>query len=266
MERVKVIIVDDELPIRESLKMFPWEKYGYYLVGEAKNGFEALELCINVMPDIVLTDIVMPNMNGLDFIRNLKTINPLAQIILITMYDEFEYAVEALRLGAKEYLLKGVYTEQDLVDALNRAKNDLNLVKHINNKKYNLDYSSKDNDNNKKTSNVNILEITDDFRFEIKKAIDYINQNLDKNISIKCIAEQVGYSPNYFSYLFKKVTGYSVKDYIFNARMKKAIYLLKFSNMKIYEIAEKVGIPNYRYFTAIFSKHFGQCPSYFRGE
>ncbi|WNQ10149.1 response regulator [Paenibacillus aurantius] len=117
-----VLIVDDELPLRQELRLFPWEEHGMELIGEAENGEEALRFCRSFSPDIVLTDITMPVMDGLEFFRVLRREFPNTQVILLTCHSEFAYAREAVKLGAVDYLVKVMMEDSDLERALGQAK------------------------------------------------------------------------------------------------------------------------------------------------
>ncbi|MFC3797976.1 response regulator [Cohnella sp. GCM10012308] len=121
MRPIGVLIVDDEYPIREELRAFPWETCGATLIGEAENGEEALSLCAKHSPDIVVTDITMPIMDGLTFIRELRKSHPVTQIILLTCHSDFGYAREAIALGASDYILKVSLDEEELKRALRKA-------------------------------------------------------------------------------------------------------------------------------------------------
>lgn len=122
---IGVLIVDDEYPIREELRAFPWETCDAVLIGEAENGEEALALCEKHSPDIVVTDITMPIMDGLTFIRELRKSHPVAQIILLTCHSDFGYAKEAIALGASDYILKVSLDEEELKRALRKAREKL---------------------------------------------------------------------------------------------------------------------------------------------
>lgn len=121
-ELLSVLIVDDELPLRQELRLFPWEEHGFELAGEAENGDEALHFCRDFLPDIVITDITMPVMDGMELFRSLRAELPATQVILLTCHSEFAYAREALKLGAVEYLEKVALDEADLAAALRKAK------------------------------------------------------------------------------------------------------------------------------------------------
>jgi two-component system, response regulator YesN len=106
---MKVIIVDDEQIIRQGIKTFvPWEKLKCTMVGEAANGLEALQLMEEVNADIIISDIRMPLMDGLDLSRELRLKYPECKIILLTGYEDFEYAKKALQYQVEDYLLKPV--------------------------------------------------------------------------------------------------------------------------------------------------------------
>lgn len=105
---LKVLILDDESIILEGLCSFPWETYGCKVVGSACEGEEGLELAAKYQPDIILSDIKMPGMDGLEFSKRVKKEWPDMEIILLTGYDNFSFAQQALRIGVCEYLLKPV--------------------------------------------------------------------------------------------------------------------------------------------------------------
>jgi two-component system response regulator YesN len=103
----KVLLVDDEADVREGLlQEVDWEACGFTIAGTAENGQEAKELAERVMPDVVITDISMPFMDGLQLSEWIRTHIPLAKIVILTGYDEFDYARQAVRLSVDEYLLK----------------------------------------------------------------------------------------------------------------------------------------------------------------
>ncbi len=124
---VKVMIADDETVFREAMKKcFPWEKHGCQVCGEARNGEEALDQIRNLKPDIVLVDINMPFLGGLEFIEKAGRLmmNPI--FIIVSGYSEFCYAKEAIRLGVMGYLLKPVQ-EEELADILHAAVDKIRL-------------------------------------------------------------------------------------------------------------------------------------------
>ena len=105
----KVLLADDEFFSREALKQtIPWDEYGCEVCGEAKNGKEGIEKALELRPDIVLTDINMPVMDGLDMVMNLKEALPDTLFAIITGYSEFEYAKRGIELGVEDFILKPI--------------------------------------------------------------------------------------------------------------------------------------------------------------
>ncbi|MBD2843979.1 response regulator [Paenibacillus sp. IB182496] len=248
---MKVLVVDDELPIREGLKALPWEEHQFHLAGESRNGKEAYKRCLSDPIDILITDIAMPVMNGLELIRSLKESKPNIQCILLTCYSDFDYAREAVSLGACDYLVKGMYREEEFWIVLDKARSRLVKERALHATAAALASPS--------------AEQHPDYRYEIEQAIQYIDDHLGSSLQVQYIAAHVGLSSNYFGKLFHKVTGDYYQDYVKRKRMERAAELLRQTSLKIYEISEMVGIPNYRYFTECFTKHYGMNPRVFRG-
>ncbi len=118
-----VLIVDDEPIIRNGLKSFiDWEEHGLALVGDCANGLEALELLRSRPVDILITDIKMPVMDGLELTRNALEVNPQMKVVLISSYNEFDYVREGMKHGAVDYLLKPSLEAEELIAVLDRCK------------------------------------------------------------------------------------------------------------------------------------------------
>jgi two-component system, response regulator YesN len=125
MRKYKLLIVDDEVEVRKGIiNKVQWEELGYEIVAEGENGKEALELFEKTMPDVVLTDIKMPFMNGLELAAIVKEKYPTTRIIVMTGFDEFEYAHKAIKLNVSEYLLRPI-SAQELTDILTKVKNQM---------------------------------------------------------------------------------------------------------------------------------------------
>ncbi len=118
---LKLLLVDDESIIRETIEaMLPLEKLGMRLTGSCGNAFDALNSMENDMPDILVTDIKMPRMDGLELIERAMTLNPRLECIVLSGYDEFTFAKRAISLGVREYLLKPFYKEE-LIQTLEKV-------------------------------------------------------------------------------------------------------------------------------------------------
>ena len=117
----KVLLVDDDVEMLEGLVNFiPWEAYGFTVAATAKNGFEALNLITKYMPDLLITDITMPLMDGLNLIRETKKFIPHLKTMLISCHEEFDYAREAIYVQADEYLIKHTLTEDTLIRGIEK--------------------------------------------------------------------------------------------------------------------------------------------------
>jgi two-component system, response regulator YesN len=137
---IKILLIDDEVMIRKGIRTsIDWESYGMVIIGEASNGKEGLEKAFELKPDIILIDVRMPVMDGLEFTKIIKQRTPEVRTIIISGYDDFKYAREALHLGVNEYLLKPVGAEE-LVNILQRQceeivkeRDELNKEKAVKN-------------------------------------------------------------------------------------------------------------------------------------
>lgn len=119
---LKVFLVEDEIIMREGIKRkINWEQEGFEFVGDASDGELAYPLILQSKPDILLTDIKMPFMDGLELSRLVKKELPDTKIVILSGYDEFEYAKEAINIGITEYLLKPI-TSQQLLEALKKVE------------------------------------------------------------------------------------------------------------------------------------------------
>ncbi|AEC02605.1 response regulator [Parasphaerochaeta coccoides] len=123
-----ILLIDDEVAVRDSIrKLVPWEQYGFSVIGEASNGLEALDMLedTSLSPDAIITDIKMPYMDGIDFIKEIRRRYPPIILIILSGYDEFTYAQTAIRYNVSEYVLKPVSTS-DMEALLGRVKQRLN--------------------------------------------------------------------------------------------------------------------------------------------
>ncbi|GAF65487.1 putative response regulator [Bacillus sp. TS-2] len=118
---MKVLLVDDNYQMLEFIHdCIPWTEKGLEVIGLCENGFEALELARDHMPDIVLTDIDMPHMNGLQLIEEIRKLNPDIQSLIISCHDDFKYAQKALKLLVNDYMIKETIDPNSLMEALEK--------------------------------------------------------------------------------------------------------------------------------------------------
>ena len=226
----RVLCIDDDLPILMALRHFDWAAYGCEWAGEAKNGRDALQAVDSLRPDIALVDVVMPVMDGLDFICLAKERAPGLAFIIVTAYCDFDYARKALRYGVTEYLTKGEYTDEELGAVLRRL------------------------------SGPAVANQQAAYRYEVQRALQAVRERLGEDITLELLAQEIGLSTNYLGSLFTQQTGMRFRDYLCAARMERARELLQHTSLKVYEVAQQVGIRNAQYFSSLYQKHFGLLP------
>ena len=123
---IKVLVADDEEIVRTSLvDMIPWQELGMVLVGSVRNGVEALDIVSDDPPDIVITDVHMPVMDGITLARKIRELNQHIKVIFLSGYDDFSYVQSALQMGAADYLLKP-FTASDIENVILKVKEALN--------------------------------------------------------------------------------------------------------------------------------------------
>jgi len=232
----RLVIVDDEYFFRQGLKqLIPWGEYGLSICGEAKNGREALELIDALKPDAMLLDINMPVMGGLQLLSALRERGDRLQVILLTGYGEFEYAQQALRLGALDYLLKPV-TADDLAAAARKLQ--LALYGHA-------------HDAAGRTAAHTLSD----------RAKAYVQAHYaESTLSERAIAGALFVNPSHLSAAFRKATGETLNQYIVTLRMRRAQQLMEEGNGVILVIAEQVGFEDANYFGKCFKRFTGLTP------
>ena len=120
---LRIFLVEDEVVVRETIKkMIPWEQYGYQLVGEAPDGEVALPMIRNLKPDLLVTDIKMPFMDGLTLSKMVRKDFPDMKIVILSGYDDFNYAKQAINIGVEDYLLKPI-TKNAFLERLTEIRN-----------------------------------------------------------------------------------------------------------------------------------------------
>ncbi|MEY2191540.1 response regulator [Neobacillus sp. BF23-41] len=122
----KVMLVDDDYPVLELLSQtIEWEHLGVTLQSTHENGASAFETALHEMPDILITDIGMPKMNGIELTKRLKEINPNLQVVILSCHSEFDFAKQALKLRVEDYLVKDMFDPEDLCEIIKKVKENL---------------------------------------------------------------------------------------------------------------------------------------------
>lgn len=258
---IRVLIVEDEHLVRKGLILTtPWNDYGFEVVGQAENGWEGYNLAMKVQPDLVITDIKMPVMDGLVLIQKLvDTIE--TEFLIISGYNHFEYAKQAMKLGVKDYLLKPI-DDLELEEVLKRIAIVIKNKKQYQKVQNNLEQMGE--------SKVMLFKeylLADELKVKekyVREAIHYLKEHFREEMSLKEVAQQLGISESYLIRIFKIETGHTFIEYLTNYRIVKAIELLKDKAIKVYEVSGMVGYNDSRYFSALFKKYVGVTPSEFK--
>lgn len=238
---IRVLMVDDEPLVRHGVVAgMDWAALGCEVVGEAQSGEEGLELARKLKPDLIITDIRMPKMDGITMMNLLREEGCAARCIVLTAHSDFEYARGALLFGADDYLLKP-FRNQELTHAVARVCRKMQSAP---------------------AANAALEKKEPEATGYVRQAMDYIaGHYADENISIATIAEHLRVSEGHLSHVFKKQTGMTVTNYLTKTRIEAAMALLQSGRVKVYEAAAAVGYKDVTYFSATFKKLTGLSPS-----
>lgn len=255
---LKVLIVEDEEIIRKGLLFaINWLDMGCIVAGAAKDGAEGLKMIEKESPDVVLTDIRMPKMSGLQMIEEGLKIRSFRSIIL-TSYSEFSLARQALHIGVADYLLKPV-DEDELKEVLEKVRKQLEEA----NKFKKIEQISQDRVLTENTD-WKIFEIAENsMDTYVKQTYEIIKEHYTEKLSINSVAEQLGISPSFLSRRLKSNLNATFVDVLNQYRVKRSIHLLKKGTMRIYEISDNLGFSEYKYFCSVFKRYTGTSPTEF---
>lgn len=233
----RVMLIDDEQSARSLLReSINWSSLDMEVIGEAASGIEAINVIDDMRPDIAFVDISMPFMNGIEFTEIATKRYPQLQIIIMTAFDEFEYARQCVRLPVFDYMLKP-FVRSEVEENLLRLKGILDRTVHETEPAEEIEPSS--------------IE-------QIKK---YIEENYtDSKLNLTSVAMTFGFSASYLSRKFKQDVGKNFVEYLTECRMNRACELAK-KNKKMFCASAEVGIPDPNYFGRCFKKYTGQSYS-----
>lgn len=249
----RVLLVDDEqierMALAKKIDRYYGDKVNIY---HAVNGREAVDMCSEHKNDIIIMDISMPEMNGVMAAKYIRQIDDKCSIIFLTAYDDFEYARNAIKIRALDYLLKPCDIN-DLLAVMDMAIQKLD-------RECDFKGNTKENKPERKRENVKNF----DEQTTIKYLREYVENNYTFDISMQEVAEDMGYSDAYFSKLFKQYFNQNFTAYLTEYRIKKAKELLTDTNNSIKDISRMVEYEDSNYFAKIFKRIVGEIPSKFR--
>ncbi len=245
----RVALVDDERLILEGLsRVVPWESLGCCVAGTASDGREGLALIRREQPDMVLTDIRMPNMDGLTMLAALHSEFPQMQMTVLTAYRDFDYAKRALTLGVCRYLLK-----PSKMDEIHEAVRFMAAR---------LDALSPPEEGAEEES----AEGGEAGSFIVNAALEYMRSHCAEHISLADVADHVYVSQWHLSKLINRHTGQSFFDLIGGMRIDRAKVLLADPAMRVHAVAEEVGYNDVAHFSKSFKRIVGKTPGEYRAS
>lgn len=238
---IKLLIADDEDTIRNGIaKYIQLHTERFDKIYLAANGQEAIESILKNKPDIMFLDVQMPLKNGIEVMQEGRRAGVLPCTVILSGYDEFLYCQQALRLGARDYLLKPV-----------RSSDILKLLNEIADELFGTEEANKETTPEGRSSLVELAK-------------EYIQEHYYENVTLTEVAQRVGVTSGYLSTIFQKEMKIGFVDYLNEIRIEHACTYLRQNYLKTYEIAYKVGFHDDKYFYKVFKKIMGQSPSEYR--
>jgi two-component system response regulator YesN len=239
----RALIVDDEFWMLEGMKkVIKRDCPNYVVTAVAKDGKQAIACMEKEKIDIVITDILMPNMDGLQLLQEIRRRGWKIPVLIISAHSEFEYAKQAVHYGAFDYILKPL-NRTLIQSALERAQSVISPSVRI---------------------GEDLLNIVPVGHTQGKELIEMIRQSVQgsfmKNWSISDFSEQMGYNASYLSRLFKQETGKGFVHYLTELRMEAALRMIKDSQLSLMEIAKQIGYKDYKHFRKMFKQYTGTGP------
>ena len=245
----KLVIIDDNTAGTDALtKTVDWAKIGCRVAGVAYDGNRGMELILREKPDVIISDIRMPSLDGLSMLEYTRQFLPDCRCVFISAFDDFKFAQRAVRLGAVDYLLKP-FLDEELLKAVQKAL------------PAGVPAECPENENARPA-------LPDDAALSsslaVERMIGYIRENLSEPLTLAKMSARFGFVPSYISSLIRKHTGRTFSALLTGERMAAACRLLTDPAIHIDEIAERTGYKNYVSFYKVFLRSQGVSPSAYR--
>ncbi|WP_134698596.1 response regulator [Ammoniphilus sp. YIM 78166] len=246
----KVLVVDDEVWMCEGLrKIIGKLNLEFSVTDTAHDGRQALSKLANDDFDLVITDIRMPTMDGLALMKQMRELHYTQPVVIISAHNEFEYARDALRMGAVDYLVKPVKNEELFLVLTNLQEL----------------WQGEDTKAPQEEMKVDLNQLNGGVEL-VQSIMGIIEHSYMEDLSLAILAEQAGFNSSYLSRLFKMETGKGFVQYLREVRMKHACEMLAKTSLTNIEIAKRVGFWDEKHFRRVFKKDFGLTPGEYREQ
>ncbi|MGU3472519.1 response regulator [Paenibacillus sp. D51F] len=267
----KVLIVDDEeLDLKGMQTFIPWESLGLEIVGAVHSGFDAYEILAREPVDILVTDVHMPSMSGLELAEKALELHERIRVIFVSGYQDFHYVKQALSLRAWDYVLKPMDDAEleqalrKLADQLDREKAAMAAARQASSAQTSP-AREPPTDQEQRLPAAAPSKPSKNARL-IAEVVHYVESRLHENITLKEVADAFAFSPNYLGALFKEETGVNFSEHLIDRKMRIAGEMLRGTRLRIYEIADRVGYKYMPYFSRQFKETFGVTPNEYRRQ
>jgi two-component system, response regulator YesN len=244
-----VLIVEDEMLEREFLTMVVRDELqSEDILLTADSGIEAVRLAKQYRPNIIFMDLMIPDMDGLSTIEEIRKFLPHSCISILSAYSDFSYAQKAISLRVFEYLLKPVKPIA-ILEVLGKMVKAISVIEQ--------------EVSEEKAEVIKTVTVDEHSHF-IEEAIKYISENFREKLTLETVATKVFVNPKYFSHVFKKEIGIAFTDYIIQLRIQYACRLLETSNYQAYRISLECGFSDPSYFNRVFCAKMNMTPQNYR--
>ncbi len=237
----KAIIIDDEpWTILDIEQTFALKEMGFEIIGSFRSPLKALPAIMSKKPELIITDIRMPGMTGLELIQKVRSQHLNCEFIIVSGYNDFAYAKEAIAYGVTGYCLKPL-DPAETAACLERARTALNR---------------------RSVLPSDSAYIDDTF----ERILNHMNTHFPEKLSLKSLAAAFDLNPNYCCTLFTKYLGKTFSQHLTELRITEAQSLLKTTAHSLEKIAQMVGYNDYFYFSKVFKKHCSYSPKEYRRQ
>ena len=240
---MRLLVAEDEDAIRRGLVKYIGNNSNCFeRIYDADNGISALDSVLKHKPDVILLDISMPGKTGLEVMEDLEKVDYKPVIIIMSCHDEFKYVKAALQFGASDYLLKPI-SAQEILKCIKKNANitDDEVVAVPNN-------------------------VTGGVATIVNEAKEYISEHYHEDISLDVVADKIGITGGYLSSILSNSLDCGFVEYVNGIRVDRACGYLKQGYLKVYEIADRVGFNDEKYFAKVFKKMKGVSPREYRRQ